>query len=183
VAKEAFNTIAAAGEALEAASQPLGAQRYALNIATGSNMELKPSNATQSVAMKSTFVAALLIGGGSRGVIRGAVEVSRSRAAGVLATNLIAAGVERSEGKAAHHIVAFAAKAAEPARKALANFGININASENGAFVDRAVHAGLHTKKYFQEVNRLIGQAKTREEAVEALKYIAGRVSAGTFPR
>jgi RHS repeat-associated protein len=44
VAKEAFNAIAAAGEALEAASQPLGAQRYALNIATGSNMELKPSN-------------------------------------------------------------------------------------------------------------------------------------------
>lgn len=146
-------------------------------------MELRPSNATQSVAMKTTFVAGMLLGGGGRGMLRGAVEVTRSRAAAVLARNMIAAGAERSEGTVTHHLVAFAAKAAEPARQVLAKFGIGINAAVNGAFVKSETQRAMHTTKYYEEVNRLVGQATTKQEVIEALKYIGGRVAAGTFPR
>jgi hypothetical protein len=151
VAKEAFNAIAAAGEALEAASQPLGAQRYALNIATGSNMELKPSNATQSVAMKSTFVAALLIGGGSRGASKGASQLSK-------AVELVSAiGKDKTLVKLAEEAGASAQKGIDALTSQLARGNLN---------------PGIGTKNPFGSIS----YARARDGARVFFRQVEGKI-------
>jgi RHS repeat-associated protein len=151
VAKEAFNAIAAAGEALEAASQPLGAQRYALNIATGSNMELKPSNATQSVAMKSTFVAALLIGGGSRGASKGASQLSK-------AVELVSAiGKDKTLVKLAEEAGASAQKGIDALTSQLAKGNLN---------------PGIGTKNLFGNIS----YARKRDGARVFFRQVEGKI-------
>lgn len=52
-----------------------------------------------------------------------------------LARNLAQSGAVRQAGEAAHHIVAKAAQAAQPARDKLAEVGININDAVNGVIL------------------------------------------------
>ncbi|HGJ66212.1 TPA: hypothetical protein ENS27_12665 [bacterium] len=55
----------------------------------------------------------------------------------------------------------------------LAKFGIDINDAVNGVFLDKSFHAKLHTKEYYKMVERLLKEAKTKEEAIKILQQIA----------
>jgi cyanophycinase-like exopeptidase len=107
----------------------------------------------------------------------------------ILGRSLEAAGHTRPPGSAAHHIVAGGADDAEPARRVLANFGIGINDAANGVFLPAsknspnvmgaAVHASLHTKRYYKAVNKLLSTAKTRERVLAILAGIRQKLLAG----
>src|SRR5687767_3672913 len=86
-------------------------------------------------------------------------------------------GVMRPLQTAAHHIVAGGDRRAAEAKAILERQGIGINDAINGAFLPRftssinstgaAVHATLHTNRYYSEVNRIVAGASSRQE-VEA---------------
>ena len=121
-----------------------------------------------------------------------AVTVPELASSRLLGANMQAAGTVRPVQSAAHHIVAGGDARAATARAVLQRFGIGINEAENGVFLPRwvrsananrsAVHAEVHTDAYYAEVNRLLGQAQTREEVVQALDFIRGRLLAGRWP-
>ncbi|MWP62702.1 hypothetical protein GQ593_10145 [Gilliamella sp. Pas-s25] len=99
------------------------------------------------------------------------------------------AGVFRPENTAAHHIVAEGAKNAEPARKILEKYGIDINGAMNGVFLPTnkntsnlpgIMHNGRHPDAYIDEVNKRLRNADKigTKEAIEAeLKNIANILS------
>jgi hypothetical protein len=97
--------------------------------------------------------------------------------------------VVREAGQAAHHIVARAAQAAQPARDKLAEVGIRINDAVNGVllpatkdYAGQAVnHLTVHTQKYYNAVNQALANVQTREEAVAALKVIGNALLNGTY--
>lgn len=123
------------------------------------------------------------------GVRVGMQTTGRAPSSAVLGDNLVASGVARPANSAAHHIVAGGSQRAAPARAALDRFGIDINRSANGVFLPAnravpnpsgsAVHSTLHTNRYYDEVNRLLGGATTRQEALDVLDYIRGELVAG----
>ena len=97
-----------------------------------------------------------------------------------LANNLIKNGRERGENQAAHHIVAGGSKYAKDTRKILAKFNISVNDAVNGVFLDKSMHSKLHTKEYYQKVQKYLSEnAQSREEVVNALKDIAKILSIG----
>jgi RHS repeat-associated protein len=108
-----------------------------------------------------------------------------------LARSLMASGVVRNAGEAAHHIVARGAARAAPARAALSEFRIGVDEAANGVFLPAvrgyvgaaANHLTLHTERYYRSVNDFILQASKREEAIEALAAIRDQLLRGTFPR
>lgn len=108
-----------------------------------------------------------------------------------LARNIQQSGIARQAGEAAHHIVAKAANAAEPARQALTRAGVRINDAVNGVFLPAAKdyvgqamnHLTLHTREYYDAVNRAMQNVQTRQEAVEVLTSIRDRLLNGSFPR
>ena len=96
------------------------------------------------------------------------------------ANNLIKNGIERGENQAAHHIVAGGSKYAKDTRKILAKFNISVNDAVNGVFLDKSMHSKLHTKEYYQKVQKYLSEnAQSREEVVNALKDIAKILSIG----
>ncbi len=54
----------------------------------------------------------------------------------------------------------------------LAKFKIGINDAVNGAFLDKAKHAGLHTKEYYAKVQKLLEGCKSKEEVLDMLKKL-----------
>ncbi len=96
----------------------------------------------------------------------------------------------RPAGAAAHHIVARAAKRAIPARVQLEGFGIEIDDAANGVYLPQslasalggAYHPRLHTNRYYAEVNRILLQALTRDDAIEILSEVRARLIDATFP-
>ena len=78
------------------------------------------------------------------------------------------------------------------ARGVRQRFGIDINDAGNGEFLPgrmksahptgAAVHSRIHTNAYYGEVNRLLGQATTRSEALYSLAYIRSQLLSGGFP-
>ena len=97
-----------------------------------------------------------------------------------LVNNLIKNGIERGENQAAHHIVAGGSKYAKDTRKILAKFNISVNDAVNGVFLDKSMHSKLHTKEYYQKVQKYLSEnAQSREEVVNALKDIAKILSIG----
>ena len=110
---------------------------------------------------------------------------------GNLARNLERSGVARKAGEAAHHIVAKAAQAAEPARRILQQAGVKVNEAVNGVFLPAVKgyagqtmnHLTLHTKAYYDAVNEVLSSAQTRQEVVEALQTIKDGLLNGTFSR
>jgi hypothetical protein len=107
-----------------------------------------------------------------------------------LARNLAESGAVRRAGEAAHHIVAKAAERAAPARAALERVGIQIDEAVNGVIlpatkgaVSEAVnHLNVHTKAYYDAVNRAMENVQTRQQAVEVLQKIGDGLKAGITP-
>ncbi|MGH9874928.1 MAG: AHH domain-containing protein [Pyrinomonadaceae bacterium] len=124
------------------------------------------------------------MGGGLR-VITAAEYTAIARTAAAskeLIKNLANVGATASTGEAAHHIVAHSFGYAGYGRYVLSRFGIGINSAENGVYLAQSVHQGLHTARYFQAVNRLLAQARTRDEVIQVLQYIKSELQNGTFP-
>jgi hypothetical protein len=92
------------------------------------------------------------------------------------------AGQVFQTGDATHHIVAKLAKPADPARVILQRFGIDIHDATNGVFLRKVEHDDLHTKEYYQAVNKALAGAKSKAEAEQILQSIAQRLQSGTFP-
>lgn len=140
-----------------------------------------------AVSMLGTDAGALSIGAAVRGGINVVKPSSR-----VLAANMEATGLVRPAGSAAHHIVAGRSPKALQARAVLARLGIDLNDAANGVFLPArrsspnpagaAVHSTLHTNAYYSEVNRLLGGASTRAEALDALSFIRSELLSGGFP-
>jgi hypothetical protein len=106
----------------------------------------------------------------------------------VLRQNMKVKGVQPPPyPNAAHHIVAESAEAAAPARKYLADLGIDINSAENGIFLRYTekgkgpLHLGSHKNAYYKEVNDRILNATTKEEALQTLKNIGTEIFEGNF--
>jgi hypothetical protein len=110
----------------------------------------------------------------------------------ILMRALILAKYVRLPGWAAHHVVAFGARAAAPARAVLRRFNIPINSAANGVFlpgsskvanpIGAAVHSKLHTKAYFQAVNDALAQATSQGHALDILTDIRKALLSGGFP-
>jgi hypothetical protein len=106
---------------------------------------------------------------------------------------MTAVGVVRPAETSAHHIVAFKARGADAARRHVDNLGMNLNDPRNGVFLPsnknsssigtgRAIHASLHTKKYYSAVNDIVTGARNLDELSDVLGYISGRLEGGGFP-
>jgi RHS repeat-associated protein len=94
------------------------------------------------------------------------------------------------EGWEPHHIVSRFAKAAEPARKILERFGINLDRAINGAWLPgtnevpnptgAAVHRHLHSAQYYTIVNRILRAAAIfggKDAVLTALETMKGYLS------
>lgn len=108
-----------------------------------------------------------------------AFRIAQNASSRALGRALVVSGVARGANMAAHHIVAGGAAAAAPARAVLQRFGIGINEAANGVFLPRAangtaaaVHAGGHSRAYYEAVNAALAQATTRDEVLEALEAL-----------
>ncbi len=125
-------------------------------------------------------------------VVGNAVETwGKDASSKVLRENMISAGKNVPDySNAAHHIVAGKAANAEGARQILEKFDIDINHSGNGVFLptkkgvsDAAYHPSLHTDVYYQNVERRLKEATSRDEALSILNDIATELQEGTFPK
>jgi RHS repeat-associated protein len=107
----------------------------------------------------------------------------------LLKTRLLRQGTtEPPYPHAAHHIVAGSANRAKPAKEHLELLGFDANDPANGVLLRTsdlgtgANHRSLHSHTYYDAVNDLITQTRTKEEAIEVLKHIAGELLQDTFP-
>jgi len=118
------------------------------------------------------------LGFGAGQLLKGAAAAERASEiyrGSELARNMAAAGNPVEKGvEEAHHIVAQNAKAAEPARKILAEHGIDINSAENGAAMSRMRHRKTHTNEYYQGLNEGLTEANQGERAAENVKGVLG---------
>lgn len=99
-----------------------------------------------------------------------------------LARALLRLGFSRGLNADTHHVVSRRALMAEPARKALERFGINLDEPANGVFLPEVQHDHLHTNAYYEAVNRELATARTKAEAEQILRSIARRLAEGKFP-
>lgn len=99
-----------------------------------------------------------------------------------LARALIRLGISRDGDVDTHHIVASLAQRADPARKILRRFSIDLDDPANGVFLPRTQHRELHTNPYYDAVNEALAGAKTKSEAIQLLRSIAHRLGEGRFP-
>ena len=111
------------------------------------------------------------------------IAVGRAYASRKLASNLEKSGIVRPVDSAAHHVVAFGAAKAAPARDILERYGIDINSADNGVFLGSQQHGGLHTGTYYDEVNARLSGVNSRQEVLEVLKDISTGLQNGTFPK
>lgn len=82
----------------------------------------------------------------------------------------------------AHHIVAFAAALAEPARVILRNVGIDINSPANGVWMACDKHRRMHTDDYYRKVNNRLTNTSQDKPSIEAeLAKIRTQLQSGTF--
>ena len=120
-----------------------------------------------------------------------ALKLGRSASSKILARNMEEVGISRpSSGYAAHHIVAGGDGRADPARQILKHWEIDINDPSNGIFLpaqreivsESAYHPGLHTNKYYDEINiRLTRVSGSKKGVLEELDKIREELLAGTF--
>lgn len=97
----------------------------------------------------------------------GAIRNSAARRAA-----LKAAGHTPGVNDAAHHIVASGAKAAQPARDALARAGAGVNSPLHGIFVDAVRHDRMHANAYHRTVTQALIHVSTPAEAIGALRNL-----------
>ena len=108
-----------------------------------------------------------------------------------LRENLIDKGVPVPDYKnAAHHIVPSNSNNtyAVRARELLKKLGIDINDADNGVFLateanipGTTYHRTLHTDAYFKKVWDILGNSKSKSDAIEALKFIGEALQKGMF--
>ncbi|MGX7828888.1 SpvB/TcaC N-terminal domain-containing protein [Actinokineospora sp. 24-640] len=155
-----------------------------------------------NVARGAAIGAVSSVVGGKAGDWAARQALLRSRAAAVaagagapekfssktLAARLTAANAIRPAGRVdAHHIVAGGAQApgrsAALARTVLSKYGIRIDDAANGVFLTNGVHHRVHTPAYYQAVNRALGQARSKQQALQVLNNIRHRLqTTGTYP-
>ena len=78
-------------------------------------------------------------------------------------------------GGAAHHMVAPFAAAAAPARKILKRAGISLESYWNGVMLKPSIHNPLHTKAYYDSVNKAVAKGfkdNGRQGVLDALDAI-----------
>ncbi|MBK9265393.1 MAG: AHH domain-containing protein [Polyangiaceae bacterium] len=118
-----------------------------------------------------------------------AVATGSARALG---RNMEIAGMKRLAGEFAHHIVAHGADKAKKALEILQKFDIKVDDAVNGVFLPghskspnplgKAVHSKVHTDAYYRAVERLLQRAKTKGDAIQTLRFIAGQLEKGIMP-
>ena len=111
-------------------------------------------------------------------------------------TKALTANVERElgmikpAGTETHHLVpkgeystrsAAARDNLHRAQALLHRFGIGPDEGSNGVFLPRTEHRAIHTDEYFRALNRELGDARSKEDAVEILADIRRDVHGGTF--
>ena len=126
---------------------------------------------------------------GVGGAIEGSSDVLSKPSSKVLRKNLIDAGVVVPDySNAAHHIVAGNAMKAAEARAILQKYDIDINDAVNGTFlptvedvVEGEYHPSLNTNLYYDEINNLLRDVTSKQEALDVLNYISESLQNGTF--
>ncbi|MBK9258452.1 MAG: AHH domain-containing protein [Polyangiaceae bacterium] len=126
---------------------------------------------------------------GAPRVVAKAVATGSAR---TLGRNMKLAHMARLPGEFAHHIVAHGAEKAKDALAVLQNFGIKVDDAVNGVFLPghskspnplgKAVHSKVHTDAYYFAVEKLLKTAKTKGDAIQTLRFIAGQLERGIMP-
>jgi hypothetical protein len=108
-----------------------------------------------------------------------------------LGRNLEKAGLPRPPGYAAHHIVPEGDGRffwANKAREYLAKWGIDIDDAANGVWLPHkarvdsaAYHRVIHAGQYYEKVARMLGEAKSKEQAIKILNFIRRSLSDNSF--
>jgi len=122
-------------------------------------------------------------------VVEGGADALSKPSSKVLRQNMMDAGIEVPDyPNAAHHIVAGSSPKAAEARAILQKYGIDINDAANGVFLpmakevaEGAYHPSLHTNKYYDEINSLLSDVTSKQEALDVLEYISEALQDGTF--
>ncbi len=107
----------------------------------------------------------------------------------VLGKALEAAGTSCPAQSAAHHMVAANAKAAKKAREILEAAGVHIDDAANGVFLPATkksanptgatVHSSMHTRGYYNSVNKMLSNSTSRQEVIEILDQIRQTLQSG----
>ena len=101
----------------------------------------------------------------------------------LLNKNLQAAGIERPDDYAAHHLAPSTSPEAKIAREILKKFDIDINSAENGIYIPKSLNSHLNSHRYMDAVNDALSEANTKEEALEILKKIRETIKIkGDYP-
>ena len=110
--------------------------------------------------------------------------LSGNRHSRSLRKNMENAGEPRqSPDEDGHHIVPWRHWRAQPARDVLEKYGIDIDAAENGAWVQRTYHWTLNnSSRYMDAVNRRLQGAGSKGEALQILREMKDLLSQGKFP-
>ncbi|MBK9258447.1 MAG: AHH domain-containing protein [Polyangiaceae bacterium] len=127
-----------------------------------------------------------------KGAPRAVAKVVATGSARALGRNMKRAGMKRLAGEFAHHIVAHGADKAKDALKILQKFGIGVDDAVNGVYLPghskspnplgKAVHSKVHTDAYYDAVNNLLKNVKTKGDVIQSLRFIAGQLERGIMP-
>ena len=153
----------------------------------GEGLDIPLPDSSMTPGMKDAVGDAVAEGGGD--TIKGGTDSLSKPSSKVLRQNLIEAGVDVPDyPNAAHHIVAGSSPKAADARAILQKYGVDINDLANGVFLptvrdvaEGAYHPSLHTDSYYQKVTELLLSAKSKDDALDILGYIAEQLKKGTF--
>lgn len=88
----------------------------------------------------------------------------------------------KNKGESAHHIVAANDNRAAASREILAKAEMGINDANNGVLLHGMYHDRIHTDRYYDEVEIVLGGASSYGEVASRLSGIRARIEAGTFP-
>jgi len=99
-----------------------------------------------------------------------------------LERNMTIKGMIKPAGTETHHIVAGGSPKAIRARELLDKFGIKLDDSVNGVYLQKNTHRSLHTTQYYIEVNKRLKKATSKPKAIEILNDIRTELLNGKFP-
>lgn len=75
-------------------------------------------------------------------------------------------------------------------RTILQKYGVDINDAGNGTFLptakdasSSAYHPSIHTNAYYDEVNKLLSTATSKEDVLDILDFIGSELKNGTFKK
>ena len=108
-----------------------------------------------------------------------------------LRKNLVDASIKVPDyPNAAHHIVAGNSPKASEARAIMQKYGVDINDASNGVFLptakdasSSAYHPSIHTNAYYDEINKLLSKATSKEDVLDILDFIGDELKNGTFTK